>query len=206
MTARVLKSTVLKSGHTPFMLEMPAYRWPTLRSIGLRLLDRSKIFLRRAGTVILTVAVVLWVLAHLPFTNGKAPAIADSLAGTVGRTIEPLIQPLGFNWKIGVGLVSSLAAREVIISTLGLVYGLGKDTEEGSEGLRAIVRDRYSPLVGLSLMVFFLFACQCMSTLAIVRRETGTIRWPLFMFGYMTALAWAASFLVYQGGRALGFG
>src|SRR5262249_19002152 len=113
-TARVLKSSILKSDRTPFMLEMPPYRFPTLRSLGLRLYDRGFVFLRRAGTVILSVAVVLWVLAHVPLRDGKPPAIQESIAGTVGRTVEPLIQPLGFNWKIGIGLMTSLAAREVI--------------------------------------------------------------------------------------------
>ena len=195
-TARVLKSTVLKSGHTPFMLEMPAYRWPTLRSIGLRLLDRSKIFLRRAGTVILTVAVVLWVLAHLPFTNGKAPAIADSLAGTVGRTIEPLIQPLGFNWKIGVGLVSSLAAREVIIGTLGTIYGMEGDAH--SVSLQTALHQDLTTGGALALLIFFAFAMQCMSTMAVVRRETGGWKWPLAQFAYMSTLAYVCALLVNQ--------
>ena len=123
-TARVLKSSILKSGRTPFLLEMPSYRWPTVQSLGLRLLDRAKVFLRRAGTVILLVTVVLWVLAHLPLTNGQPPAIEHSLAGTIGRTIEPVIKPLGFNWKIGIGLITSLAAREVIVGTLGTIYGM----------------------------------------------------------------------------------
>src|ERR1035441_4392407 len=117
VTARVLKSSILKSGHTPFLLEMPSYRWPTMRSIGLRLYDRAKVFLRRAGTVILLVTVVLWIMPPPPPADDKAPAIQDSLAGTVGRTLEPVIKPLGFNWKIGIGLVTSLAARETIIGT-----------------------------------------------------------------------------------------
>ncbi|MEK7755297.1 MAG: ferrous iron transporter B, partial [Acidobacteriota bacterium] len=118
-TARVLKSSVLKSGPSAFVLEMPSYRWPTWRGLGLRLLDRAKVFLRRAGTVILGVAVVVWALAHLPLHDGRAPRIEHSLVGVMGRAVEPLIRPLGFNWKIGVGLVSSLAAREVIVGTLG---------------------------------------------------------------------------------------
>jgi ferrous iron transport protein B len=125
-TAKLLKSSVLKSDRTPFMLEMPPYRLPTFRSLGLRLLDRSKVFLRRAGTVILATSIGLWVLASLPLTDGRPPAIEDSLAGTFGRTIEPLIEPLGFNWKIGIGLITSLAAREVIVGTLGTIYGMGR--------------------------------------------------------------------------------
>jgi ferrous iron transport protein B len=127
---------------------------------------------------------------------------------------EPAIAPLGFDWKIGVGIVGAFAAREVFVSTLGIVYAVGGDADEGSEPLRTALRNErdasgarsYTPLVGLSLMIFFALACQCMSTLAVVRRETRSLRWPLFLFGYMTALAWITSFCVYQGGRWLGLG
>ena len=127
--------------------------------------------------------------------------------------IEPSIAPLGFDWKIGIGLIGAFAAREVFVSTMGVVYGLGADADEESVTLRERIRAEsradgrpvYSPLVGLSLMVFFALACQCMSTVAAVRRETATWRWPIFLFGYMTVLAWIASFAVYQGGRLLGF-
>ncbi len=129
-TARLLKSSILKSERAPFVLEMPPYRWPTLRSLGLRLIDRSKVFLHRAGTVILLVIVVLWVLENLPVKNGQPPAIADSFAGMIGHAVEPAIKPLGFNWKIGIGLISSLAAREVIVGTLGTIYG-----KEGDVGI-----------------------------------------------------------------------
>ena len=140
VTARLLKSSVLKSAQAPFLLEMPSYRWPTLQSLGLRLLDRSKVFLQRAGTVILLVTVVLWVMAHLPYTGGKAPTIENSLAGTMGRTIEPLIKPLGFNWKIGIGLITSLAARETIIGTLGAIYGMDPDSQAMGSAKRVAAR------------------------------------------------------------------
>ncbi len=134
-TARLLKSSVLKSDGSPFLLEMPPYRRPTLRQITLRMFDRSKIFLRRAGTVILGVAVVLWVLAHLPLAAGKMPEVANSVAGTLGRALEPLVRPLGFDWKIAIGLVTSLAAREVIVGTLGTLYGMDHDGgDRGSPG------------------------------------------------------------------------
>ena len=123
-TARLLKSSILKSERTPFVLEMPSYRRPTMRSLGLRVADRAQVFLKRAGTVILGVSFVLWLLASVPLVNGHAPPIEHSLAGTLGRTIEPVIRPLGFNWKIGIGLISSLAAREVIVGTLGTIYGM----------------------------------------------------------------------------------
>ena len=129
LIAMLLKSSVLKSQRTSFMLEMPPYRWPTWRSSGLRLVDRRKVFLHRAGTVILLVAIVLWVLAHLPLHNGKAPTLEHSFAGMIGKAIEPAIKPLGFNWKIGIGLITSLAAREVIVGTLGTIYGIEGDEQ-----------------------------------------------------------------------------
>ena len=134
--------------------------------------------------------------------------IRASFAGRAGLLMEPVIAPLGFDWRIGIGLIGSFAAREVLISTLGLVYGLGADADENSPSLRETIRrdPHYTPLVGLSLMIFFLFACQCMSTLAVVRRETNSWRWPTFMFVYMTVLAYVASLCVYQGGRLLGLG
>jgi ferrous iron transport protein B len=191
-TARVLKSSILKSGRTPFLLEMPSYRWPTLQTIGLRLFDRAKVFLRRAGTVILLVTVVLWVMAHLPLASGKAPAIANSFAGAAGRAIEPVIKPLGFNWKIGVGLITSLAARETIISTLGAIYGM--DPESHNVDLRKALQHDLTPGGAVALLVFFAFAMQCISTIAVVRRETGGWKWPVLQFTYMGVLAYAGAF------------
>jgi ferrous iron transport protein B len=191
-TARLLKSSILRSERTPFILEMPPYRWPSLRTLGFTLLDRAKIFLRRAGTVILVSAVVLWLLAHLPLHGGQFPKLEDSLAGTMGRTIEPAIRPLGFDWKIGVGLISSLAAREVIVSTLGTLYGMEGDARSSS--LQAALRRDLSLGGAVALLVFFAFAMQCMSTLAAVRRETGGWRWPIFQFAYMSGLAYCGAF------------
>ena len=193
-TARLLKSTVLKSNRSSFMLEMPPYRWPTARSLALRLIDRSKVFLRRAGTVILLVAVVLWVLAHLPLTNGEPAQIDHSFAAWVGHAVEPAIQPLGFNWKIGIGLITSLAAREVIVGTLGTIYGI--DGTSNELGLQAALKSDLSIGGALALLVFFAFAMQCMSTLAVVRRETGGWRWPAIQFAYMTAMAYVCALLV----------
>jgi ferrous iron transport protein B len=192
-TARVLKSSVLKSGRTSFLLEMPSYRWPTVQSLGLRLLDRSKIFLRRAGTVILLVTVVLWVTAHLPTQNGHMPPIGQSLAGTLGRTIEPVIKPLGFDWKIGIGLITSLAARETIIATLGAIYGM--DGESNQAGLQQALQHDLTPGGAVALLIFFAFAMQCISTIAVVRRETSGWKWPVLQFTYMGVLAYVGAFL-----------
>lgn len=196
VTARVLKSSILKSGRTPFLLEMPSYRWPTLQSIGLRLLDRAKVFLRRAGTVILLVTVLLWVMASVPTKNGQAPEIADSLAGTIGRTIEPVIKPLGFNWKIGIGLITSLAARETIVATLGTIYGM--DPDKQSMDLEQALRQDLTPGGAVALLVFFAFAMQCISTIAVVRRETGGWKWPIFQFTYMSVVAYVSAFVAYR--------
>jgi ferrous iron transport protein B len=195
-TARALKSTVLKSQRSSFVLEMPPYRWPTLQSLGLRLVDRAKVFLRRAGTVILLVAIMIWVLAHLPLENGKTPPLEHSYAGDIGKAVEPAIRPLGFNWKIGIGLITSLAAREVIVGTLGTIYGIEGD--EPSEGLQKAVRKDLSPAGAVALLVFFAFAMQCFSTIAIVKRETGGWKWPIFQFSYMLALAYSGSWIAYH--------
>jgi ferrous iron transport protein B len=196
-TALLLKSTVLKSDRTPFVMELPPYRWPTVKSLGLRLLDRARVFLRRAGTVILAVAVALWILAHLPLSDGKAPPIGESLAGTLGRTVEPIIEPLGFNWQIGVGLVTSLAAREVIVGTLGTLYGI-EDGDETSVGLQEALRQDLTLGGAVALLVFFAFAMQCMSTVAMVRRETGGWKIPILQFAYMGLLAYVGAFLANQ--------
>ncbi|HMA29267.1 MAG TPA: ferrous iron transporter B, partial [Thermoanaerobaculia bacterium] len=192
-TARLLKSSVLNSDGAPFLLEMPPYRLPTLRQIGLRMYDRAKIFLRRAGTVILGVAVVLWILAHLPLSGGKLPEIANSVAGTIGRAIEPFVRPLGFDWRIGIGIVMSLAAREVIVGTLGTLYGM--DPKSGSEGLQAALRHDLTAGGAVALLVFFAFAMQCLSTVAVVRRETGGWRWPAIQFAYMGLLAYSGAYV-----------
>jgi ferrous iron transport protein B len=194
--ARLLKSTVLKSGKSSFVLEMPPYRWPTFRSLSLRLVDRGKVFLNRAGTVILAVAVVLWILAHLPLHDGKPPTLEHSFAGMVGKAIEPAIKPLGFNWKIGIGLITSLAAREVIVGTLGTIYGIEGD--EQSHGLQQAVHQDLSAAGAVALLVFFAFAMQCFSTLAVVKRETGGWKWPIFQFSYMLALAYCGSWVAFH--------
>jgi len=197
-TARVLKSSILKSSETPFILELPQYRMPTLRSLGLRVLDRARVFLRQAGTVILAVTLALWVLAHLPIhsVNGHAitPALADSLIGRVGHFIEPVIAPLGFNWKIGIGLVSSVLAREVMVATMGTLYGADPATH--AVHLQTALHQDMTLGGALALMIFFAFAMQCTSTMAVVRRETNSWKWPAIQFIYMLILAYVSAFVV----------
>jgi len=140
--------------------------------------------------------------------------LRESYGGRIGRAMEPALKPLGFDWEIGVGILGAFAAREVFVSTMAVVYGLGDEADETSDSLRERVRAQrwpdgapvFTPLVCFSLMAFFALACQCMSTLAVVKRETRTWRWPAFLFLYMTALAWVASFAIYQGGKLLGLG
>jgi ferrous iron transport protein B len=187
-TARVLKSSVLKSKGVPFLLELPSYRWPTLRSLGLRLYDRAKAFVWRAGTVILAVSLLLAILTNLPTHQGQPPAIADSVAGRLGHTLEPVIAPLGFNWKIGVGLLTSVAAREVIVGTLGTLYGI--DPGQHAQTLQEALRGDLTMGGAAALLIFFAFAMQCTSTLAVVRRETNSWKWPIAQFAYMTTLAY----------------
>ncbi|HTR22156.1 MAG TPA: ferrous iron transporter B [Gemmatimonadales bacterium] len=192
-TARLLRSTILKSDRAPFVLELPPYRWPTFRSLGLRLVDRGKAFLTRAGTIILGVSVGLWFLCHLPRLDGHAPAITQSVAGTMGRAIEPAIRPLGFDWKIGIGIVTSLAAREVIVGTLGTIHGV--EGGQSSLGLQRALRQDLTAGGAVALLVFFAFAMQCLSTIAVVRRETGGWKYPVLQFSYMLTLAYVGALL-----------
>jgi ferrous iron transport protein B len=231
--AWLLKRTILRAPTPPLVLELPPYRLPNFRSIAQAMFGRAGLFLRRAGTVILAISIILWALATFPrLTDETAAALAQqetgraapgeedlhgvrlrhSLAGRGGRLLEPFIAPLGFDWKIGVALISSFAARETLVSTLSIIYNAGAADDAQSGTLINAVREArrpdgqpaWTPLTALSLMVFFVLAMQCMSTFAIVRRETNSWRWPLFMVGYMTALAYVASFITYQGGRWLG--
>ncbi len=219
--AAVLGRTVLKGPRIPLLLELPPYRMPRLVTVLRQMWMRAKMFVTEAGTVILGCSVVLWALLYFPREANDAAPDADlaayqlehSYGGRLGRAIEPVIAPLGFDWKIGVGLVGAFAAREVFVSTMGVVYGIGADADEETLPLREKMRaergpdggPRYTPLTGLSLMVFFALSAQCMSTLAVVKRESRSWAWPAFLFAYMTVLAYVASFVVYQGGKLLGF-
>ncbi|MFZ1134680.1 MAG: ferrous iron transport protein B [Candidatus Korobacteraceae bacterium] len=196
ITARLLKSTVLRSKDAPFIMEMPPYRWPKLSSLLLRLVDRGKAFLYRAGTVIMLVSLLLWAATNFPMHNGHPPAIQDSVVASVGHAIEPVIKPLGFDWKIGVGLVTSLAAREVIIATLGTLNGI--DAESHSFDLQNALRHELTLPGAVALLVFFAFAMQCMSTLAVVRRETNGWKWPAIQFAYMTVVAYVCAFAAFR--------
>ena len=197
VTAFLLKRTLLRAQPGSFVMDLPSYRLPSARSIGLRLLDRSKIFLRRAGSIIFAVTIVLWVLTQFPRTDAGPPQIEDSALGRIGQTIEPAIEPLGFDWRIGVGLVTSLAAREVIVGTLGTIYGVEDATDDSITLQETLRRDLTLP-AAIGLLVFFAFALQCMSTVAVMRRETGGWKWPILQFSYMLFLAYSGAFIAVQ--------
>jgi ferrous iron transport protein B len=221
LAAGLLSRTVLKGKPQPMLLELPPYRVPDPRSVMLSLRDRAVAFLSTAGTIILVITVLLWVLLSFPVIDidtgdaqaDNTAALRASYAGQLGAFIEPIIEPLGFDWKIGIGLIGSFAAREVFVGTMGVVYGIGDNDEAFEKDLgRAMLADRrpdgtqiWTPLTGLSLMAFFVVAMQCMSTLAVTRRETNSWAWTMFMLTYLTVGAWVLSFVVYQGGRLLGY-
>ncbi len=256
--AWLFKKTLLRGPAPMLIMELPPYKRPLARVVARHTWDRAKLFLRRAGTVILGINILLWFLATYP----KSPALEKqyelqraqvnslaipenpeakprieaqreaklaqldrqeageklrhSFAGRLGHLLEPVIAPLGFDWKIGIGIVSSFAAREVFVSTMSIVYNVsaGSDSEASNRALAETLLQQkrpdgtrvYTTLVGLALMVFYVFALQCVSTVAIVRRETNSWKWPLFQWLYMGVLAWGLAFITYQGGRLLGFG
>ena len=196
-------------------MELPPYRIPLAKSVFRQLVIRGKLFIVNAGKIIMAISIVLWFLASFPKSEAGASAlpIQESYAGKIGQAIEPVIAPLGFDWKIGVGLITSFAAREVMVSTLATLYNVEEEGEYVVGITEALKNDvnpvtglpRYTPLVALSIMVFYVYAAQCMATFAIVRNETNTWKWPLIMIVYMTGLAYAGSLIVYQGGLMLGF-
>jgi ferrous iron transport protein B len=272
LMAWLFKKTLLKSATPILIMELPPYKHPVPKVILRHMWDRSKMFLRRAGTIILGINIILWFLATYPrhasitreFDDKRAvvkkqveveelkrsrvepaPAVAaltlqpfnpstnletqladlnkaeagehlrQSFAGHLGRAIAPVIEPLGFDWKMGIGIIGSFAAREVFVSTMSTVYNVGEvqNDEAGTASLAKLLREQrrgdgsplYTPLLGVTLMVFYVFALQCVSTVAIVRRETNSWRWPVFQWLYMTVLAWALAFITWHGGQMLGF-
>jgi ferrous iron transport protein B len=250
LMAWLFKKTLLKSQTPLLIMELPPYKRPLLRVVLRHMWDRSKLFLRRAGTVILGINILLWFLATYPHNaqveqefkdkranlqastqsgtpdklaaqlaalNNKEAGLKlrNSFAGHLGRMVEPALAPLGFDWKMGIGIVASFAAREVFVSTMSTVYNVGKyeRTESSMGDLTRTLQQQtksdgtpvYTTLTGITLMVFYVFALQCVSTVAVVRRETNSWKWPLFQWLYMGALAWGLAFLTFQVGRLLGY-
>jgi len=245
--AKVFKRTLLKGPASGFIIELPPYRMPRPKAVFLVMWDRSRLFLTKAGTIILAITIVLWALTSYPKSAERAARyeamraalirsadgqgvaaeieaqlaglkerenaenIRQSFAGRVGRAIEPVIRPLGFNWEIGIGLLASFAAREVFVGTMGIVYSVGEAEETSTPLLQQIQAATwpdgspvFTPLVAVGLMVFFVLACQCVGTIAVVRQETNSWRWPIFMLTYTSVVAYVAALLIHQVGSALG--
>jgi ferrous iron transport protein B len=204
--AWVFKRTWLKSRYQPLMLELPPYRWPGLESLAIGLLERARIFLRRVGGIIFSLMVVLWFLSSWPGPppGATGPAIQYSVAGIIGHALEHLFAPIGFNWQISVALVPGMAAREVAVGALGTVYALSAAGDSVAESLAPVIAQGWSLATAYSLLAWFVFAPQCLSTLAVVRRETNSWRYPAIMAGYMFALAYAAAFVTYRATLWLG--
>ena len=213
--AKIFSLWIKSEGKSSFIMEMPPYRLPILRSVFRQVFIRAKLFLFNAGKIIMAISIILWFLASFPKTDniGDQPAIHNSFAGKIGHAIEPVIQPLGFDWKVGIALITSFAAREVLVSTMATIYNIENAADDMVQLSDAMKNDMnpstglpvFTPLVAVSLMVFYVYAAQCMATFAIIRRETNTWKWPLFMIVYMNVLAYMVSLLVYQGGLWLGF-
>ena len=235
--AGVLSKTLFRGRSPELLIELPPYRAPIWRLVFILVGRKVKAFLKTAGTVIVTASVILWALLSYPKPDSlsrnyraeiaatkdsdqaralrnaeQAELLEQSYGGRLGKTLEPLIKPLGFDWRIGIGLVGSFAAREVFVATMGIVYGVGEADEQSTTLRQAIRQARrpdgtplYTPLTALSLIVFFMIAMQCVSTLAIARHEARNWRVPLFMLVYLTVFAYLASLATFQIGRLLGF-
>jgi ferrous iron transport protein B len=228
LVACVLSRTVFRGPPQPFVMELPGWRWPQPAVVAERVRESAWSFLKNAGTLILAMSIVIWALGSYPKPAQPADetlteaelqgeALRQSFLGQAGRLIEPVVRPLGWDWRLGCAAVASFPAREVVLGTLGVIYNLG-DVDPGEEqGATALVRrlraatwdgtDRkvFTVPVALSLMVFFALCAQCASTLVIIGKETGSWVWPVVTFTYMTALAWLAAFATYQLGTALGW-
>lgn len=237
--AKILRSTLFKGEDANFVMELPPYRMPTIYSLLVHMWERSWSYLRKAGTLILAISVILWFASTYPKTEkfskdyeGQIKAIEASaeskevkeekvtallneqttevlegtISGKIGKGMEPFIRPLGFDWKVGTALVGALAAKEVFVSQMGIVYSLGEEVDAESEELRTILRNTYTPLQGFCMMLFCLISAPCLATIAVTRRESESWGWALFQLGGLTALAWVVTFIVYQGGMLLGIG
>jgi len=238
-SAKFLRSTVLKGESVPFVMELPPYRMPTVKGVLIHMWERGWLYLKKAGTVILAISILLWAMTTFPglpgdraaqfeaarqeITGGTMPeaekterlkaienneaeaALQSSLAGRIGHAMEPLLQPMGFDWKIGTALIGAFAAKEVFVAQMGIIHSVG-EADEKSETLREKLKKNYSPLVGFCIMLFCLISAPCMVTIAVTRRESNSWGWALFQLGGLTLLAYVITVMVYQAGRFLGIG
>jgi ferrous iron transport protein B len=212
--AAIFKRGMLRGASLPFYLELPPYRFPSISSLAIQVWRRVRLFLGKAGKVILAGSIVLWLFLNFPVSDPPEGAsesqaaqhqIENSLAADLGRSLEPIFAPLGYDWRINIGLIGSFAARELMVSTMAQVYAYEGDTEE-VEGFADLLtradpetgQPMMSAATGFSLMVFFVYALLCVSTIAVVKRETAGWKWPIFQLGYMFGVAWIAAFITYQ--------
>jgi len=211
--AKIFSHFLSESSNPSFIMELPDYRVPIIKSVIRQVFNKGKLFLVDAGKIIMIISIILWFLVSFPKDSSGNVDIKESYAGNIGQVIEPIIKPLGFDWKIGIALITSFAAREVVVSTLSTIYNIDDDGEGMVNLKEAMLNDMnpetgqntYTPLIAISLMVFYVYAAQCMATFAVVKSETNGWKWPIFMMVYMTLLAYGMSFIVFQVGRIIGF-
>jgi ferrous iron transport protein B len=237
--AKLLRSTILTGESVPFVMELPPYRMPTLKGICIHMWERGWLYLKKAGTVILAISIVLWALTTFPglpqhdlagFERARQEVLTGSMtdedkaqhyaaigneeseaslrysiAGRIGHAMQPLLRPMGFDWKIGTALIGAFAAKEVFVAQMGIVYSVG-ETDGESETLREKLKSTYSPLVGFCIMLFCLISAPCMATIAVTRRESNSWGWALLQLGGLTLLAWVLVVFVFQTGSLLGIG
>ena len=208
LSATLLRNTVLKGEDTPFIMELPSYKIPTLKGSLIHMWERGKIYIKKAGGIILIGVVAVWLLASIPapgnsaaFASEEVYGTADSLIGVIGHILQPLVEPLGFDWKIAVALIFGVVAKEIVIGSMGVLYGVGEDEESLSALLAA---GAMTPLAGLGLMVFTLLYVPCFACIAVIKRETGSWKWTMFQLVYSTSLAWIFAFVIYQVGSRTG--
>ena len=205
--AKIFRKFIFTGESSPFVMELPPYRVPTLNGLIIHMWERGWLYIKKAGTVIMLGCIIIWSLSVFPLSSGGD--ITKSYIGKIGKAIEPTVRPLGFDWKIGTALIAGIVAKEIVVGTLGVLYGADENINETSSGLRdALRKDTYpdgrpvfTPLIAYALMVFVLLYIPCLSTAAVIRKETGSWGWMFFSIGYSTALAWIIAFIIYQGGR-----
>ncbi len=215
VSAKILRSTLFKGESVPFVMELPPYRLPTLKGVLIHMWERGGLYLKKAGTIILGVSVILWALTSYPKTETVDTTLSaeeqqfiqlsNTIAGRIGHAMEPLIKPMGFDWRIGTAMIGAFAAKEVFVAQLGIVYSVGEADDE-SEPLRDQLKANYSPLVGFCIMLFMLISAPCMATIAVTKRESNSWRWALFQLGGLTLMAYVLTLIVYQTGSLLGIG
>jgi len=240
VSAKILRSTIFKGESVPFVMELPPYRLPTVRGVLTHMWQRGWLYLKKAGTIILGISIILWALTTFPglpeeqvqrfeeekqtvetivtdeetkkekiasIENAMTEAsLEDSIAGRIGHALEPVLKPMGFDWKIGTALIGAFAAKEVFVAQLGIVYSVGKEADEESSPLRDQLRANYTPLVAFCIMLFCLVSAPCMATIAVTRRESNSWRWALFQLSGLTVMAWILTVVVFQAGRLFGIG